>query len=192
MSLARRDTLLSGLIAQVWPFAPLLDAVRIASTARVLDIGGGEGGLLAELQGRGHAGQRELVDLLSDTDAHALPFADVSFDAVFMLRVLAHLHAPDVALAEAMRVLAPGGQLIVVSHGPRHLAELFGPGQPSQRPKEGKWRPLDITLPVVLTPDEQWTLAESYGRQPRPLTDRQATLHLSGWILPRGSLQKEG
>ena len=189
MSLADRDALLSGLIGQVWPFAPLLDAVQIAPTARVLDIGGGQGGLLAELQRRGHAGQGELVDLQSGTDAHALPFVDASFGAVFMVRVLAHFEDPARALAEALRVLVLDGQLIAAAHGPRHLAELFGPGLPvqmSDAENGGTGRSLEIILSVVLTTPEQQALAKSYGRQARPLTDMQATLHLSGWRLRRG------
>lgn len=42
-----------------------------------------------------------------------LPFRDASFDHVTMLAVLEHLKAPEVALAEAFRILAPGGSLVL-------------------------------------------------------------------------------
>ncbi len=42
-------------------------------------------------------------------DAHALPFADASFDFVFSLAVFEHLHSPWVAAREIARVLRPGG-----------------------------------------------------------------------------------
>ena len=93
------------------------------------------------------------------------------------------------ALDEALRVLALDGQLIAAAHGPRHLAELFGPGLPvqmSDAENGGTCRSLEIILPVVLTTSEQQALAKSYGRQARPLTDMQATLQLSGWRLRRG------
>lgn len=43
--------------------------------------------------------------------ADALPFEDGSFDAVRFDRVLTHVGDPDLALAEAARVLAPGGRV---------------------------------------------------------------------------------
>ena len=43
-------------------------------------------------------------------DAHRLPFPDASFDAVTMNFGILHLSRPDAALAEARRVLAPGGR----------------------------------------------------------------------------------
>jgi SAM-dependent methyltransferase len=46
-------------------------------------------------------------------DAHALPLADGSADAVLLLNVLEHLRAPARAIAEAARVLAPGGSLFI-------------------------------------------------------------------------------
>ena len=42
-------------------------------------------------------------------DALALPFDDGSFDAVCAMDLLEHLESPERAIAEASRVLAPGG-----------------------------------------------------------------------------------
>jgi SAM-dependent methyltransferase len=41
------------------------------------------------------------------------PFGDGSFSKVLMLDILEHLHRRDAALAEARRVLAPGGHLLL-------------------------------------------------------------------------------
>jgi SAM-dependent methyltransferase len=49
----------------------------------------------------------EHLDLVAD--AHALPFADASFDFVFSLAVFEHLHSPWLAAREIARVLKPGG-----------------------------------------------------------------------------------
>ncbi len=48
-------------------------------------------------------------------DAHALPFKSESFDVVFSMAVLEHVHNPFLALSEVARVLKPGGQFIGVA-----------------------------------------------------------------------------
>ncbi len=186
-----RDALLSRLLGESWPFAPLLDAAQPAPNARVLDIGGGEGGLLRELERRGHhaaenGGRRELIDLLSGTDAHALPFADASFDVVFMLRVLGHLRRPALALAEAWRVLSPGGRLIAAAHGPEHLAGMLEPGQAGAFPfvlPGMQVQPFEVFRPVVLSVESQQALAANYGLDFRPTGALHSKLQLTGWSL---------
>jgi ubiquinone/menaquinone biosynthesis C-methylase UbiE len=45
-------------------------------------------------------------------DAHAMPFADASFDAARVERVLQHVQDPARALAEMARVVRPGGIIV--------------------------------------------------------------------------------
>jgi SAM-dependent methyltransferase len=46
-------------------------------------------------------------------DIIRLPFDDHSFDLVLCSEVLEHIHADDEAIAELLRILKPGGQLVV-------------------------------------------------------------------------------
>ena len=46
-------------------------------------------------------------------DAHRLPFADAVFDAVLCLNTFEHLREPRVAAAELLRVMRPGGRLVL-------------------------------------------------------------------------------
>lgn len=48
-------------------------------------------------------------------DMHALPIADASVDLVLLLNALTYSEAPDKALAEAARVLRPGGRLLATT-----------------------------------------------------------------------------
>ncbi|MBV9410402.1 MAG: class I SAM-dependent methyltransferase [Acidimicrobiia bacterium] len=57
-------------------------------------------------------------------DARALPFADESFGAVAMLWMLYHLPDPETAVAEARRVLKPGGLLMASTNSQFDSPEL--------------------------------------------------------------------
>jgi ubiquinone/menaquinone biosynthesis C-methylase UbiE len=46
-------------------------------------------------------------------DGRSLPFDDQTFDGVVLATTLCHIPAPEQALAEAHRVLRPGGQILV-------------------------------------------------------------------------------
>jgi SAM-dependent methyltransferase len=62
---------------------------------------------------------------LRTADAEALPFADASFDVVYSWGVLHHTPNPPRAIAEAIRVLRPGGRLCVMLYA-RHSWVSYG------------------------------------------------------------------
>jgi SAM-dependent methyltransferase len=104
---------------------PLLDAARVGPGVRVLDVATGPGYVAAAAAGRGatvvavdfsaamlaEARRHSPAIDFREGDAEALPLPDESFDAVVMNFGLLHLGRPDQALAEAHRVLRPGGRL---------------------------------------------------------------------------------
>jgi ubiquinone/menaquinone biosynthesis C-methylase UbiE len=114
----------------------LLDRLLPAPPARVLDVGGGPGTYAAPLAGRGYrvhlvdpmplhveqarqvAGGDPAAFTAAVGDARDLPEPDGSQDAVLLLGPLYHLTQEQdrrQALAEALRVLRPGGRLVAVA-----------------------------------------------------------------------------
>ncbi len=98
----------------------------------VLDIGSGDGVLAQLLAPRARAytcvdSSQKVLAAAEDrlarlknlsfvtADMHALPMAPGSFDQVLMFHVLTYAERPQEALAEAFRVLRPGGHLVVVT-----------------------------------------------------------------------------
>lgn len=114
----------------------------------VLDLAGGSGRVADAL---GTAGYEPVVADVSrpmlrrahergaetvQSDAGRLPFPDGTFDAVVVVDAYHHLPEQDAALAEAARVVAPGGVVVIRDFDPTTLAgrgivageALFGMG----------------------------------------------------------------
>lgn len=150
-SVARRydlmNDLMSGGLHRLWKrFAVELSGVR--EGAKVLDIAGGTADLAMLLARRtGDSGQVWLTDInaemlsrgrdrLTDAgyalpalqcDAEKLPFAGNYFDCVTVAFGLRNMTHKDIALQEMLRVLRPGGRLLVLEFSRvwRPLAPLY-------------------------------------------------------------------
>ncbi|WP_207539688.1 class I SAM-dependent methyltransferase [Sabulicella rubraurantiaca] len=102
---------------------PLLDALDVRPGVRLLDVCCGPGYVTAEAAARGAVavGVDIAPAMVEDArarapdaefhigDAEALDVEDASFDAVGCAFGLLHLPSPELAIAEAFRVLRPGG-----------------------------------------------------------------------------------
>ncbi|MFT4051897.1 MAG: demethylmenaquinone methyltransferase [Microbacterium sp.] len=93
-------------------------AVSLARSGAEVVAGDFSPGMIAEGRRR-HGDVPNLT--FAEADALALPFDDDSFDAVTISFGLRNVHDPKKALAEMLRVTAPGGRLVVCefSHPPR-------------------------------------------------------------------------
>jgi SAM-dependent methyltransferase len=103
---------------------PLLDATEVDRGMHVLDVACGPGYGAAQATSRGaraigidfaaamvaEARRRFPGIAFREGDAENLDFADGEFDGVFCALGLHHMAAPDRAIAEAYRVLKPGGR----------------------------------------------------------------------------------
>jgi len=121
-------------------------ALPLLETGDVLDVASGDG-VLAELLAP-HAGRYVCVDTsprvvaaaserlrkypnveVIEGDMHALPLMDASFDLAVLMHALTYAEKPAQAVADAARVLRPGGRLLLSSlarHEHRNVVEAYG------------------------------------------------------------------
>lgn len=105
-----------------------------AAQGRTIDLGAGTGAnldlypdavtdlvlaepdphMLRQLQVK--VGEKGVAAEVSDASAQDLPFPDSSFDTAIFTLVLCTVPNPEQALAEAARVLKPGGKLLFLEH----------------------------------------------------------------------------
>ena len=69
-----------------------------------------------------HAGLSDC--LVRQADMYALPHADAAFDTVTIHQVLHFVDEPTRAIAEAARVLRPGGRVLVIDFAPHEMEAL--------------------------------------------------------------------
>jgi ubiquinone/menaquinone biosynthesis C-methylase UbiE len=124
-----------------------VDMAQMAPGSAILEVGSGAGFLTLALLERGYrvhavdtvermikrteqrAAEAGLKHRLHAAcgDAHALEFEDDSFNAVVALGVVPWLRDPGRALEEFVRVLKPGGWLVVTADNRRRLTHLVDP-----------------------------------------------------------------
>ena len=127
--------------------APLLEAADLAPGQNVLDLASGIGEPALDIARRiGETGVVTATDMVPEmlagarrraaeaklanmrfeiVDMEALPFADAAFDRVLCRFGIMFSPSVDVALAEARRVLAPGGRAAYMVWGPRADNTIF-------------------------------------------------------------------
>jgi SAM-dependent methyltransferase len=111
--------------------------------SRVLELGGGQSGLTHLLfpnstilnvdadpsHGKAPCNQQPDVRFVC-TNAERLPFPDESFDAVTMFDVLEHVPDDRSAVSEALRVLRPGGVILLSAPNPNWRFPYYGALKP--------------------------------------------------------------
>ncbi|WP_073331510.1 bifunctional demethylmenaquinone methyltransferase/2-methoxy-6-polyprenyl-1,4-benzoquinol methylase UbiE [Wenxinia saemankumensis] len=129
------NDVMSGGVHRLWKDA-MMDWLAPRAGQRLLDVAGGTGDIAFRFLRRAGAGHATVLDLTEDMlvagrkraeaeklsasldwlvgDAMALPFEDASFDVYTISFGIRNVTRPQDALAEAFRVLKPGGRLMVL------------------------------------------------------------------------------
>ncbi|MEQ9638907.1 MAG: methyltransferase domain-containing protein [Alphaproteobacteria bacterium] len=181
------------LTSQVVP--ALLDAAGVGDGTVLLDVASGPGyvaGIAAERGARvtGLDFAANMVALamanfpsasFQQGDAEALPFDDASFDAVTINFGVLHFPDTDKALAEAFRVLRPGGRIAFTNWAKTQRSALFISGKAVQT--HGT---LAVDLPPG-TPPFRFAEPEECARTLDGIgfTDVTCATHDLVWRLPR-------
>ncbi len=167
------------------PAAALVRFLGLTGRCVVADVGAGTGALLGAIRSTAPAARVVALDASAEmlriartrrgapviqADALALPLADGTADAVILAYVLFHLADPSRAIAEAARVLRPGGRVGAITwaweRGSRAgavwdqvLTEAGVPPAPPRRLDAGLDRPdaVDALLRAAgLRPERIW------------------------------------
>ena len=179
---------------------PLFYEVLPRGARRTLDVGCGEGRVTRELRRRGHDPvgvdvAPGLVELARSRDgdgdyrvaaAERLPFEDASFDLVVAFNVVMNVDEPARAIAEAGRVLVPGGQLCAsivhpIASAGAPESDVFVIRDDYLRARPHEQRVGDLVFANVHVPLETWSgwledagfVIEALREIPRP--------QLRGW-----------
>ncbi|MGN6168697.1 MAG: class I SAM-dependent methyltransferase, partial [Solirubrobacteraceae bacterium] len=116
---------------------PLREALRGAPGKSLADIGGGTGNYALAFQDEGwrpvvtdrstamlaRASAKGLETV--EADAERLPFGDATFGAAMMISMLHHVEDRSAALAEARRIIRPGGRLVLMGFTGEDAATLW-------------------------------------------------------------------
>jgi ubiquinone/menaquinone biosynthesis C-methylase UbiE len=172
---------------------PLREALAGAPGRRLVDIGGGTGNYAKVLSDEGwdplvvdrepamlaRARAKGLETL--EADAQRLPLPDACADAAMLVSMLHHVDDKPAAIAEAMRILRPGGRLVLMVFTREDIAGAWMSDYwPSTRPWMDASHPaLDELLallpgarqrPIVYRDLEDGSLA-ALGAHPEKLAD---------------------
>jgi SAM-dependent methyltransferase len=180
----------TGLEHRLRSFGNMLGALRLPARARALDLGCGAGTYVRLLAGLGHRPiglDYSLPSLAraaeADPDgagryvsgeAYALPVASAAFDLVVCIGVLQALESPERALDEIVRVVKPGGALVVETlNGRGAVARAWHPPRVrTYDPREAcRWledRGLEVVqvTPLCLPPRAMPGLGRLLGSRP--------------------------
>jgi len=162
------------------------DVVAGLGTGRILEVGCGEGILLAALQGTHKSAIDISARALRKTQertgadgavaiAERLPFADASFDVVVSVGVMEHYIDENAATTEIARVLAPGGHYVVLLH-----TAMTGTQSINQKVREFIFpRPRPIAL-------AKWLIKKLYHPIHQPVQNRYTVDSARACLLRNG------